>query len=80
MLSRHPQTTCLQTTVFPTRVATVRPGSKVHTTSLDSLTNIIDTKEGVVLKSNKTEASNPSIGTIPVTTSDPPFDSPGTSA
>ena len=72
MLIRHPQTTCLQTTVFPTEVVIARPGSKVHTTSLDSLTNIIDTKEWVAPKSNKIEASNPSIGTVPVTTSDHP--------
>ena len=60
-------------------VVTARPGSKVQTTSLDNLTNIIDTKEWVAPESNKTEASNPSTGAVPVTTSDPPFGSPGTS-
>jgi hypothetical protein len=72
MLTGHLQITCLQTTIFPTGVVTARPDYKVRTTSLDSLTNIIDTKELVAPKSNKTKASNPSIGTIPVTTSDPP--------
>jgi hypothetical protein len=80
MLIGHLQTTCLQIIVFPTRVVTARPSSKVHTTSLDSLTNIIDMKVWVAPESNKTEASNPSIGIIPVTTSDPPSDSLGTSA
>jgi hypothetical protein len=59
---------------------TARPGSKVLTTSLDNLTNTTDMKEWVAPESNKTEASNPSIGTVPVTIFDPPSDSPGTSA
>ena len=49
---------------FAYEVVTTRPDSKVCTTSLDSLINIIDTKEWVALKSNKTKASNLSIGTI----------------
>jgi hypothetical protein len=47
--------------------------------SLDSLTSIIDMKEWVAAESNKTKASNPSIGTIPVTTYDLPSNSLGTS-
>jgi hypothetical protein len=70
MLIGHSQTTRLQTPIFPTGVVIVRPGSKVLTTSLDNLTNTIDTKEWVASESNKTEASNPSIGAVPVTTSD----------
>jgi hypothetical protein len=42
--------------------------------------NLKDTKEWVALESNKIEASNPSIGAILVTTSDPPSGSPETSA
>jgi hypothetical protein len=80
MLIGHSQTTRLQTTVFLTGVVTAKLGSKVLTTSLDNLTNTTDTKEWVAPESNKTEASNQSIGTIPVTTFDPPPDSPGTSA
>ena len=79
MLTGHAQITRLQTTVFPTWVVTPRPGSKVRTTSLDNLTNIIDTKEWVAPESNKTKTSNPSIGVVPDTTSDPPSGSPGTS-
>jgi hypothetical protein len=66
MLIGHSQTTRLQTTVFPTGVVTARPGSKVLTTSLDNLTNTIDTNEWVAPESNKTVASNPSIGAVPV--------------
>jgi hypothetical protein len=80
MLIGHPQTTCLQTTYFPTGVVIARPSSKVHTTSLDNLIKIIDTKEWVAAELNKTEASNPSVGTVPITASDPLSDSPGTSA
>jgi hypothetical protein len=61
-------------------VVIVKPGSKVLTTSLDNLTNTIDMKDWVAPKSNKTEASNPSIGAVLVTTSDPPSGSPETSA
>jgi hypothetical protein len=80
MLTRHSQTTCLQTTFFPTGVVIARPGSKVHTTSLDNLMNITDMKEWVAPESNKIEASNPNIGIVPITTSDPHSRSPGTSA
>jgi hypothetical protein len=44
MLIGHLQTTHLQITVFPTGVVIARPGFKIRTTSLDSLTNIIDIK------------------------------------
>jgi hypothetical protein len=56
-----------------------RAVSKVCTTSLDSLTNMIYTyaKEWVAPESKKIEALIPSIGTVPVTTSDPPSVSPG---
>jgi hypothetical protein len=77
MLIGHLQTTSLQTTIFPTGVVTTRLGPKV-TTSLDNLMNIKDTKEWVALEANKTEALNPSIGVVHVTTSDPPLSSPGT--
>jgi hypothetical protein len=80
MLTRHLQTTSLQTTVFLTGVVIARPGSIVLITSLDNLKNTIDTKEWVAPESNKIEASNPSIGAVPVTTSDPPFGSPRISA
>jgi hypothetical protein len=62
------------------KVVIARPGSKVRITSLDNLTNIIDMKEWVAPESNKTEASNPSIGAIHVTTFDPASSSLGTSA
>ena len=65
--------------VFPMGVVIDRLGYKVRTTSLDHFTNIKDTKEWVALESNKTEASNPSIGAVPVTTFDSPSDSPSTS-
>jgi hypothetical protein len=61
-------------------VVTARLGSKVHTMSLDNLMNIIDTIEWAAPESNKTEALNPSIGAVLVTTFDPCFGSPGTSA
>jgi hypothetical protein len=79
MLTGHSQITHLQTIVFPTGVVIARPGSKVHTTSLDNLTNIIDMKEWVAPESNKTKASNPSIGAVLVTTFDPLSGSLGTS-
>ena len=60
---------------FSLGVVTTRPGSKVHITSLDGLMNVIDMKEWVASESNKPEASNPSIGTVLVTTFDPPSDS-----
>jgi hypothetical protein len=60
-------------------VVTARPGSKVLITSLDNLTNSIDTKKWVVPESNKNKASNPSIGAVPVTTFDHLFGFPGTS-
>jgi hypothetical protein len=59
MLTGHSQTTRLQTTVFPMGVVTARLGSKVCTTSLDNLTNIIDTKEWVAPKSNKINSGHP---------------------
>jgi hypothetical protein len=80
MLTRYLQIARLQTTIFPTGVVTARLDFKVHTTSLNNLTNIINMKERVALESNKIEASNSIIGTVLVTTYDPPSGSPGTSA
>jgi hypothetical protein len=70
----------LKYVIFDThQVATVRLIFKVRTTSIDSLTNMIDMKEWVAPESNKTEASNPSIATVPITSSYSPSVSPGIS-
>jgi hypothetical protein len=47
--------------------------------SIDSFLNKLDTKECVAFESNKTEALNPKMGIVPVTTFVSPFGSPGIS-
>jgi hypothetical protein len=50
MIIRHPRATLLHVTVFPTGVATAKLTSKVLTESLDSFTNMLDTKEWVAFE------------------------------
>jgi len=73
MFTGYPQTTRLHTTVFPTRVASTKPTSKGLNANLDIFTNVLDTKELVAPRSNKTDALNPKKGMVFVTTFDSPF-------
>ncbi|GLT53249.1 hypothetical protein SLA2020_265340 [Shorea laevis] len=70
MFQGHSQTSLLHITVFPTSVATVKLTFRGLTANLDSLTKVLDMNEWVAPESNKTDASNPVIGMVTVTTFD----------